>query len=75
MIFSSANLNCLEFVVAADAGDIGPQFVLELLAQAFLRSLVLKMMWIRTLEYVCDRGRPSGTYSQPGCLPSADALG
>ncbi len=36
MIFSTTDLDSLEFVMAGDAGDVGPKFRLEFLAQAFL---------------------------------------
>jgi hypothetical protein len=36
MVVSAADLDCLEAVIAGDASDIGPEFGLEFLAQAFL---------------------------------------
>jgi len=36
MIFSATNPDCLESVMAGDAGDVGPEFWLEFLANAFL---------------------------------------
>jgi len=36
---------------------------------------MLKIKWIRLLEYECDMGRPSGTYFWVGFSPSAAALG
>ena len=34
MIFRAADLYSFEFVIAGDAGDVGPQFGLDVLAQA-----------------------------------------
>ena len=36
MIFRATDLDCLESVIACDARDVGPEFGLEVLAQALL---------------------------------------
>ena len=36
MIFRATDLDCLESVIACDARDVGPEFGLEVLRQAFL---------------------------------------
>ena len=35
MIFGTADFHCLKFVIASDAGNVGPEFGLNVFAQAF----------------------------------------
>jgi hypothetical protein len=50
MIFRAADFQGFEFVIAGDAGNVGPEFRLDVLAQALLSLFVLKIRWIRLLE-------------------------
>jgi hypothetical protein len=49
MIFRAADFQGFEFVISGDA-DVGPEFGLDVRAQALLSLFELKIRWIRLLE-------------------------
>jgi hypothetical protein len=57
-------------MIAGNSGHVSPELWLEDSEIRFSRFLVLKIKWIRLLEYECGIGRPSGTFSRSHCYPA-----
>ena len=75
LILDAANPDGLKFVIAGDAGNVGPKFWLEFLAQAFLPLFRAEGHMDAQARIGVRRGPSLRDLIFGLCLPSAEALG
>ena len=75
MVFSATDLNGFESVMACDADDLGPEFGLEFVAQAFLPFFGAENHVDTHARMYATWVVPPGLNLKFDRLPSAEALG